>query len=464
MTSTTILKYNNFNSHNHNNHNYNKTTTTTNSMSVPHHHQKSFNLFSTATNMSTSTTKLPTTINKSENNSNTVKIALINKIRAIESRKKSMDTYSKSPNNFNSNSKNDIYITKQPNNSLENSRAQFNIEVKMKPKSPPFQLMDSRTPTNIDINKLRKKLSQSESPTIERKKDKYTDKISDSKFFSRNFKLNETVANYDGVNVLNNSSPTRASLNQSPTTPQIPFNRLKLLKKRNENRKTIVNSLEDIDIVDQYLKRLNRSDNTLNDDSMGRSYKTGASMSNSQLHITLNTPSNRSKSDNYLAKSSTEDVRASLKNIMQSNDDKPVITRRSPVRPTMITSKIKSEINKPTSSALITSNTKKTPDATSAAFTYLPKQQSPNVVDDFRIAAPGGYVPYKKPDKPVVRGVGADYQDNEIEYDPYICEELERLFKEDDYFKNVYNKCVNWLNNHVVPNMPRITAKFKRQI
>jgi hypothetical protein len=460
MTSTTILKYNNFNSHDNNNHNNynNKTTTTTtttttkattNSMSVPHH-QKHLSQLSTAAG-------------KLDNNSNNnkIKIALINKIRAIESRKKTMDTYSKSPTNLNS--KNDVYLSKQPNNSLENSHTQFNFEVKIKPKSPPL-LMDSRMSTNIDVNKLRKKLNHSESPSMGRK-DQYKDKISDSKFFSRNFKLNETLANYDGINVLsNNSSPTRVSLNQSPTTPQNPFNKLKLLKKRNENKKTIVNSLEDIDLVDQYLKRLNRSDNTLNDDSMGKSYKTGVSASNSQLHTTLNTPSNRSKSDNYLAKSSTEDVRASLRNILASNEDKPVIKRRSPIRPTMITSKIKTELNRPANSALLTHYSKKTPDATNAALTYLPKQQASPIEDDFRIAAPGGYVLIRKPEKPVVRGVGMDYQDNEIEYDPQICEELERLFKEDEYFKNVYNKCVNWLNNHVVPNMPRITAKLKRQI
>ncbi len=44
-----------------------------------------------------------------------------------------------------------------------------------------------------------------------------------------------------------------------------------------------------------------------------------------------------------------------------------------------------------------------------------------------------------------------------------INKEFERLYFEDEYFIEVHRKCSEWMNKHVVPNMPRILEKARKK-
>ncbi len=41
--------------------------------------------------------------------------------------------------------------------------------------------------------------------------------------------------------------------------------------------------------------------------------------------------------------------------------------------------------------------------------------------------------------------------------------DFERLYYEDEYFIGVHRKCTEWMNKHVLPNMPRILEKARRK-
>ena len=554
--------------------------------------------------------------NNNNNNQTSASLALMNKIRAIESRKKRVQT--SIATNTNKGSDEDLL------NSNHN-------QIQQPPRTP--KPLNSSTPTpqyipiatGMEINKLRKKFNKSQLEVAQKNPDQYKDKLSDQKFFDRNFKINDRQPtntplpattpvpttrsnefssenhyfsnnnNNNGVNSRLSSHRNEATkINIYSLTPSninlksnfnenltnnngatvsanlSSFNKLKLLKKRNLNKKLNANvntnninssakSQSNFDSVgkltDEYDDRDENNNNNNNNNNINlrsssnildhhkssqtidESYlyeiktnkvksllndKNGLAKSSNAINTNytpITTPaSTKAKSDNCLLEliEKTNNNLESEKNMLKqqhellpkfskSNNSLVVIknpfttvinenssilnpnahgTSKPNVDRYRLMTKSKTEINlknsngnilKPDlynkiddSSSSIDEQQKlneikkqtgpqKTPmnirQVTNNNFDKPVKQTENNT--EFRIIYPGTQEVPKS---------SIYYYDHKNEFDDnfFMSEEFKRLFHEDEYFKEVFRKCHQWLVKHVVPNMPKITEKLKK--
>jgi hypothetical protein len=549
------------------------------------------------------------TINNNNNNNNnnqtSASLALMNKIRAIESRKKRVPT--------------SIPTAVQRYNGFDDDLINNNMmmnQIQQPPRTP--KPLNSSTPTpqyipiatGMEINKLRKKFNNSKLESPQKNTDQFKDKLSDQKFFDRNFKISDKPTStplpsstpvpttrsieYNGIinenhyfnnpgnsrlNTqteatkiqINSSTPPAVSNNSesvsnsnniaSNGTSAIPisFNKLKLLKKRNLNKKMNVNvnnfntavksqsNLESVGKLTDELDDVNEKNNNKNNFKVSSNtldhYKSSQTVDESYLYEIKNKPksslyglakssntlntlytpiatpaSSKAKSDNFLLelieKSSNNDLEKEKNLLKQQNDLLPkfsskstnnIITTKNPftIVATENLNSIKPTSDNPASQKLADKNriltksktdlNRKTPNDGSKLDIYNQRDDSSNsdcekqlerqktqvnikqtnmnnnnkVVNnadnskqtdnapEFRVICPGTYEIPKS---------SIYYYDNNNQFDDniFMSEEFRRLFHEDEYFKEVFRKCHQWLHKHVLPNMPKITEKLKK--
>jgi hypothetical protein len=522
--------------------------------------------------------KNPSINNNVITNNSSASLALMNKIRAIESRKKRIPTSititqpqtSSRGSGLNTNNTNNNYN----NNSDDDSPFISRITPKPINSSTPAPQF-SPMATSMEINKLRKKFNKSQLDSSVKNPDHFKDKVSDQKFFDRKFKPNNpatvpttttttplvqatstpiptnrsleylTNENHYKIRAASNIEPTKLQINlTSPNnsvnayattnaavsaivinpTPMVQsFNKLKLLKKRNLNKKlnstpaasksqsnleSIGNDFDEYNaevttnrlldhhkssqtIDEAYLYEIKNKQKLIENGkfsgSLNENNKNGLARSNVTInnHFTSNaTPSTKAKSDNcllelidqrneknnflpkfnnkndlkimpgsalnaqrlcksndrLLTKSKTE-LNLKGDDVYNNNDDDDDTSDSCLQHVVEVRAQESQMVNQ---KGVLNSNIS----VTIVDKTKVNTKPSANNNNEFRIIYPGCI------EIPNV---------NEQQFDDnFINEEFKRLFQEDDYFKEVYRKCSEWMRKHVIPNMPKITSKFKK--
>ena len=522
--------------------------------------------------------------NNNNNNQASASLALMNKIRAIESRKKRVAT--------------SIATTNSPQQQQQQQKgSNSRVNGSQHPDEDKPKPLNSSTPapqfipmaTCLEINKLRKNFNKSQLDAASNKNsDQFKDKVSDQKFFDRNYKLNDKISTTPipsnrstDINEKHYSSNTRLSNQIEATKIQInnstspnnsdnnginngtsanpnSFNKLKLLKKRNLNKKlnsvnnyntafasksqsnldSISKLTDDSDDIENYnTNQLKYSNGNMLDHHKSSQtvdelylYEINAKSNKSNLNEKINngltrssnainmhftpaaTPSSKAKSDNCLleliSKTNQDDINSEKKCLKQNflpkfskssnnmntvTNKKPftIITNENIIKPMTanplaksserVLTKSKTELNINLSNGEYKFNIDKNHDTTNSSedrqkllefkkqkeqvntnsnitvtIGDKAKQTINNNSNEFRIIYPGTQDMVPKP--------SIFYYNNNDEIDDnfIISEEFKRLFQEDEYFKEVFRKCHQWLIKHVIPNMPKITEKLKK--